>query len=57
MRQRPMRDLLQTLNELGADCRGQGENAGLPITIAGRGLKAGLPGSPAMCRASFSRRC
>lgn len=44
MRQRPMRDLLLTLNELGADCRGQGGHAGLPITIAGRGLKGGSAG-------------
>jgi 3-phosphoshikimate 1-carboxyvinyltransferase len=44
MRQRPMGDLLATLNTLGADCRGMGEQQGLPIMVAGRGLQGGLAG-------------
>jgi 3-phosphoshikimate 1-carboxyvinyltransferase len=44
MRQRPMGDLLRTLNELGADCRSQGANDGLPIAIAARGLRGGAAG-------------
>jgi 3-phosphoshikimate 1-carboxyvinyltransferase len=44
MRQRPMRDLLRALNTLGADCQSQGENDGLPIQIAGRGLRGGRAG-------------
>jgi 3-phosphoshikimate 1-carboxyvinyltransferase len=41
MRQRPMSDLLTTLNALGADCRSAGEHGGLPIVVAGRGLAGG----------------
>src|SRR4051794_20144915 len=44
MRQRPMSDLLVTLNALGADCRSRGEHAGLPISVAGRGLRGGATG-------------
>jgi 3-phosphoshikimate 1-carboxyvinyltransferase len=44
MRQRPMGDLLHTLNALGADCRSQGENDGLPIRIDARGLRGGAAG-------------
>lgn len=44
MRQRPMRDLLLTLNALGADCRSEGESGGLPIHVAGRGLRGGAAG-------------
>jgi 3-phosphoshikimate 1-carboxyvinyltransferase len=44
MRQRPMRDLLLALNQLGADSHGQGSHAGLPIAIRGRGLKGGAAG-------------
>jgi 3-phosphoshikimate 1-carboxyvinyltransferase len=44
MRQRPMADLIDTLNALGADCRGTGEHNGLPITVAGRGLRGGAAG-------------
>jgi len=44
MRQRPMDDLLATLNALGADCRSSGESQGLPITVAGRGLRGGAAG-------------
>jgi 3-phosphoshikimate 1-carboxyvinyltransferase len=44
MRQRPMGDLLVTLNALGADCRSNGEYGGLPITVAGRGLRGGATG-------------
>jgi 3-phosphoshikimate 1-carboxyvinyltransferase len=44
MRQRPMGDLLATLNTLGADCRGTGEHNGLPIAVAGRGLRGGAAG-------------
>lgn len=44
MRQRPMGDLLATLNALEADCRGTGEQQGLPITVAGRGLGGGSAG-------------
>jgi 3-phosphoshikimate 1-carboxyvinyltransferase len=44
MRQRPMNDLLATLNALGADCRSSGEYQGLPITVAGRGLRGGAAG-------------
>ncbi|HEU5102588.1 MAG TPA: hypothetical protein VFU22_26370, partial [Roseiflexaceae bacterium] len=44
MRQRPMGDLLATLNTLGADCRGSGEQQGLPIKVVGRGLQGGPAG-------------
>jgi len=44
MRQRPMADLIDTLNALGADCHGTGEHQGLPITVAGRGLRGGAAG-------------
>jgi 3-phosphoshikimate 1-carboxyvinyltransferase len=44
MRQRPMADLIDTLNALGADCRGTGEQNSLPITVAGRGLRGGAAG-------------
>jgi 3-phosphoshikimate 1-carboxyvinyltransferase len=44
MRQRPMGDLLATLNMLGGDCRGTGEHNGLPIAVAGRGLRGGSAG-------------
>mgnify|MGYP001120548919 CR=1 FL=1 len=44
MRQRPMRDLIVTLNALGANCKGQGIGANLPITIEGRGLRGGSAG-------------
>jgi 3-phosphoshikimate 1-carboxyvinyltransferase len=44
MRQRPMDDLLATLNALGADCRSSGEYLGLPIVVAGRGLRGGAAG-------------
>src|SRR6266487_1298751 len=44
MRQRPMGDLLVTLNALGAACRGSGEHHGLPISVAGRGLRGGATG-------------
>lgn len=44
MRQRPMADLIDTLNALGADCHGTGEHDGLPITVAGRGLRGGAAG-------------
>ena len=44
MRQRPMGDLLVTLNALGADCHGTGEHHGLPITVDGRGLRGGATG-------------
>jgi 3-phosphoshikimate 1-carboxyvinyltransferase len=44
MRQRPMGDLLATLNALGADCHGAGEYGGLPIVVAGRGLRGGAAG-------------
>jgi 3-phosphoshikimate 1-carboxyvinyltransferase len=44
MRQRPMGDLLATLNALGADCRGMGEQQGLPIAVIGRGLRGGAAG-------------
>src|SRR5689334_2166298 len=41
MRQRPMGDLLATLQALGADCHSTGEYQGLPIAVAGRGLRGG----------------
>jgi 3-phosphoshikimate 1-carboxyvinyltransferase len=44
MRQRPMADLIDTLNALGADCRGTGEQNSLPIIVAGRGLRGGAAG-------------
>jgi 3-phosphoshikimate 1-carboxyvinyltransferase len=44
MRQRPMDDLLATLNALGADCRSSGEYQGLPIDVAGCGLRGGAAG-------------
>jgi 3-phosphoshikimate 1-carboxyvinyltransferase len=44
MRQRPMGDLLVTLNALGADCHSRGEHDGLPIRVAGRGLRGGAAG-------------
>jgi 3-phosphoshikimate 1-carboxyvinyltransferase len=44
MRQRPMGDLIETLNALGADCRGTGEQHSLPIAVAGRGLRGGAAG-------------
>ena len=44
MRQRPMADLLATLNALGADCRSIGQHGGLPIAVAGRGLRGGSAG-------------
>jgi 3-phosphoshikimate 1-carboxyvinyltransferase len=44
MRQRPMADLIDTLNALGSDCRGTGEHQGLPITVDGRGLRGGAAG-------------
>jgi 3-phosphoshikimate 1-carboxyvinyltransferase len=44
MRQRPMADLIDTLNALGTDCRGTGEHHGLPITVDGRGLRGGATG-------------
>jgi 3-phosphoshikimate 1-carboxyvinyltransferase len=44
MRQRPMGDLLATLNALGADCQGTGDQHGLPIAVAGRGLQGGSAG-------------
>src|SRR5581483_6604949 len=39
MRQRPMADLIATLNALGADCRSLGEHGGLPLEVAGGGLR------------------
>jgi 3-phosphoshikimate 1-carboxyvinyltransferase len=44
MRQRPMADLIATLNTLGADCRSLGEHGGLPIVVAGGGLRGGSAG-------------
>jgi 3-phosphoshikimate 1-carboxyvinyltransferase len=44
MRQRPMAALIDTLNALGADCRGTGEQHSLPIAVAGRGLRGGAAG-------------
>jgi 3-phosphoshikimate 1-carboxyvinyltransferase len=44
MRQRPMSDLLVTLNALGADCHASGEHQGLPISVVGRGLRGGATG-------------
>lgn len=44
MRQRPMRDLLLALNQLGADCHSASEQQGLPISIAARGLRGGQAG-------------
>ena len=44
MRQRPMDDLLATLGALGAECYGTGTYQGLPITVAGRGLRGGAAG-------------
>ncbi len=44
MRQRPIGDLLATLNALGADCRSIGEYNGLPIEVTGRGLRGGAAG-------------
>ncbi len=44
MRQRPMADLIATLNALGADCRSLGEHGGLPIAVAGGGLRGGAAG-------------
>jgi 3-phosphoshikimate 1-carboxyvinyltransferase len=44
MRQRPMADLIATLNTLGADCRSLGEHGGLPIAVAGGGLRGGVAG-------------
>jgi 3-phosphoshikimate 1-carboxyvinyltransferase len=44
MRQRPMADLLATLGALGADCRSLGEHGGLPVVVAGRGLRGGTAG-------------
>jgi 3-phosphoshikimate 1-carboxyvinyltransferase len=44
MRQRPMGDLLTTLNALGADCSGTGAHHGLPIAVTGRGLRGGAAG-------------
>lgn len=44
MRQRPMRDLLVTLNALGADCRSEAGDDSLPIRVAGRGLRGGAAG-------------
>src|SRR6266542_3414346 len=41
MRQRPMADLIATLNTLGANCRSLGEHGGLPIEVAGDGLRGG----------------
>lgn len=44
MRQRPMADLLATLGALGAECHSAGERGGLPIVVAGRGLRGGAAG-------------
>jgi 3-phosphoshikimate 1-carboxyvinyltransferase len=44
MRQRPMADLIDTLNALGADCRGTGEEHRLPVAVSGRGLRGGAAG-------------
>jgi 3-phosphoshikimate 1-carboxyvinyltransferase len=44
MRQRPMADLIETLNALGADCQGTGEQHSLPISVSGRGLRGGAAG-------------
>jgi 3-phosphoshikimate 1-carboxyvinyltransferase len=41
MRQRPMGDLLETLNALGADCRSQGQHGGLPVVVQAGGLRGG----------------
>jgi 3-phosphoshikimate 1-carboxyvinyltransferase len=44
MRQRPMQDLLSTLNALGAGCRSEGAHGGLPIVVDGAGLHGGATG-------------
>jgi 3-phosphoshikimate 1-carboxyvinyltransferase len=44
MRQRPMADLLATLNKLGADCTSSGAYGGLPVVVAGGGLRGGHAG-------------
>lgn len=44
MRQRPMADLVATLNELGADCLSKGIWSGLPIEVRGHGLPGGAAG-------------
>ncbi|HEX9371547.1 MAG TPA: hypothetical protein VF897_11095, partial [Roseiflexaceae bacterium] len=44
MRQRPLADLLETLNALGADCRSAGEHGGLPVVVNAGGLRGGVAG-------------
>jgi 3-phosphoshikimate 1-carboxyvinyltransferase len=44
MRQRPMGDLLVTLNALGGACRSMGQHGGLPIAVAAHGLRGGTVG-------------
>jgi 3-phosphoshikimate 1-carboxyvinyltransferase len=44
MRERPMADLIGSLNALGADCRSLGEHGGLPIVVVGGGLRGGTAG-------------
>ena len=44
MRQRPMADLLATLEALGASCRSEGAHAGLPIVVDAQGLRGGAAG-------------
>lgn len=39
MRQRPIRDLLEALNELGADCRGELRDGFPPVRIQAKGLQ------------------
>ena len=44
MRERPMADLLETLQALGADCRSRGLNGGLPVEVRAAGLRGGQAG-------------
>lgn len=41
MRQRPMADLIATLNDLGAYCHSLGDHGGLPIALEACGLRGG----------------
>jgi 3-phosphoshikimate 1-carboxyvinyltransferase len=44
MRQRPMSDLLETLNTLGAYCHSLGTHGGLPVRMEASGLRGGAAG-------------
>lgn len=42
MRERPVEDLVQSLNRLGADIRYEGEKERFPLVVAGKGLRGGV---------------